>query len=119
MKGYERDNLFGEIDFRFGGSERAGGKDGNITGGHIIRVAFESGADAEFDYLVPDNLWPVKAGQRVEAPFGRNNKSEKGFCVAVDPVRDKTGKKFRLKIITNIIDDEPRWMVRCWNWRGG
>ena len=44
---------------------------------HIIRVAFESAADMEFDYLVPDELWPIEAGQRVEAPFGRNNKLEK------------------------------------------
>ncbi len=29
---------------------------------HIIRVAFESAADAEFDYLVPDEIWPVGAG---------------------------------------------------------
>ena len=31
--------------------------------GHVIRVAFESGVDAEFDYLVPDKLWPVAVGQ--------------------------------------------------------
>ena len=49
--------------------------------GHIIRVAFESGVDNEFDYLVPDELWPVRIGQRVEAPFGRKNKIEVGFCV--------------------------------------
>ena len=46
---------------------------------HIIRVAFESAADTEFDYFVPDELWPVGPGQRIEAPFGRKNKSEVGF----------------------------------------
>ena len=40
---------------------------------HIIRVAFESAADTEFDYFVPDEIWPVQVGQRVEAPFGRRN----------------------------------------------
>ena len=53
----------------------------DIAGGHIIRVAFESGVDNEFDYLVPDKLWPVEIGKRVEAPFGKNNKIQKGFCV--------------------------------------
>ena len=52
--------------------------------GHIIRVAFESAADTEFDYLVPDEMWPVRAGQRVEVPFGRNNRLQKGFCVVSD-----------------------------------
>ena len=51
---------------------------------HIIRVAFESAADTEFDYLVADDMWPVRAGQRVEVPFGRNNKLQKGFCVQSD-----------------------------------
>jgi primosomal protein N' len=46
-------------------------------------VAFETAADMEFDYLVPDELWPIEAGQRVEVPFGRKNKLEKGFCVEV------------------------------------
>jgi hypothetical protein len=32
---------------------------------HIVRVAFESAADTEFDYAVPDELWPVQVGQRV------------------------------------------------------
>ena len=43
---------------------------------HIIRLAFESAADTVFDYLVPDALWPIEAGQRIEAPFGRKNKHE-------------------------------------------
>ena len=51
---------------------------------HIIRVAFETAADMEFDYLVPDEFWPIEAGQRVEVPFGRKNKLEKGFCVEID-----------------------------------
>jgi len=51
---------------------------------HIIRVAFESAVDSEFDYLVPDSLWPVGAGQRVEVPFGRKNKIQTGFCTQAD-----------------------------------
>jgi len=33
---------------------------------HIIHVALESGADTEFDYLVPDDLWPIAVGQERE-----------------------------------------------------
>jgi len=82
---------------------------------NIIRVAFETAADREFDYLVPDEIWPIKAGQRVEAPFGRKNRLEVGFCVAVvereqrnkgtEPQR--TERKFKLKHIEKIIDKEP------------
>jgi len=53
------------------------------VGHHIIRVAFDTGVDNVFDYLVPDKLWPIQPGQRIEAPFGRNNKLQTGFCVDV------------------------------------
>ncbi len=56
----------------------------NIQSGRVIRVAFESGVDNEFDYLADDKLWPIGAGQRVEVPFGRKNKLEIGFCVETD-----------------------------------
>ena len=74
---------------------------------HVIRVAFDSGVDSVFDYLVPDKLWPLKTGQRVEAPFGKSNKLEIGFCVETDAIPAATRKKFKLKIISEIIDKEP------------
>ena len=78
---------------------------------YIIRVAFESAADTEFDYLVPDELWPIEIGQRVEAPFGRKNKLEVGFCVQSDiPLEQSfasTGQKHKLKKIKKVIDKEP------------
>ncbi|MGA1979666.1 MAG: primosomal protein N' [Sedimentisphaerales bacterium] len=80
---------------------------------HIIRVAFESAADMEFDYLVPDELWPIKTGQRVEAPFGRKNKLEKGFCVEVVAEGQEhkgtkgKGREFKLKKVCGVIDREP------------
>jgi len=78
---------------------------------HIIRVAFESAVDNEFDYLVPDLLWPVGAGQRVEVPFGRKNKPQIGFCTQADiPVEEsfiaRQGPR-RLKKAAKIIDKEP------------
>jgi len=78
---------------------------------HIIRVAFESAADTEFDYLVPDRYWPIGVGQRVEAPFGRANKLEAGFCIEADVPFEKSfaarGKGRKLKIVSNVIDKEP------------
>ncbi len=78
---------------------------------HIIRVAFESAADTEFDYLVPDELWPVSVGQRVEVPFGRKNKPQKGFCVESDvPSEQAFGsaqRGIRLKTVSHVVDKEP------------
>jgi primosomal protein N' (replication factor Y) len=78
---------------------------------HIIRVAFESAADREFDYFVPDEFWPIEVGQRVEAPFGRKNKLEQGFCVEADVhYRDSfitRDRGRRLKQITGVLDKEP------------
>jgi len=82
-----------------------------ISCSHIIRVAFESAADAEFDYFVPDEIWPVEVGQRVEAPFGRKNKSEAGFCTQSDVRPEESfiarGDGRKLKRVTRLIDKEP------------
>jgi len=120
MGKYKTNSLFAEMDSRLCGN------DIETACHHIIRVAFESAADAEFDYLVPDELWPIEAGQRVEVPFGRKNKLEIGFCVAVvekaqrhkgtkclapgfipgvQPQR--TERKFKLKAVEKVIDKEP------------
>jgi len=79
---------------------------------HIIRVAVESsGADAEFDYLVPEGLWPIRVGQRVEVPFGKSNKLEAGFCVRAEvPAGESFGGKQGgrpLKCVTRVVDAEP------------
>jgi primosomal protein N' (replication factor Y) len=74
--------------------------------GHIIRVAFDSGVDNEFDYLIPDKLAPIQPGQRVEAPFGRNNKLQTGFCVDT-ATKPQSVRKFKLKIVKRVIDKAP------------
>jgi primosomal protein N' (replication factor Y) len=78
---------------------------------HIIRVAFESAADTEFDYGVPDEIWPIQIGQRIEVPFGRKNKLEKGFCVEANVPLDKSfaanDKGHKLKTVISVIDKEP------------
>ncbi|MGD8786990.1 MAG: hypothetical protein PVJ60_06170, partial [Phycisphaerales bacterium] len=78
---------------------------------HIIRIAFESAADMEFDYFVPDQLWPIQTGQRIEVPFGRKNKLEIGFCTWSDVPPEESfiaqGKGRKLKIVKSVIDKEP------------
>ncbi len=99
MSTYRADSLFE--------SEEAEGK----ACTHIIRVAFESGADTEFDYLVPEDIWPIAVGQRVEVPFGRKNKLQIGFCAQADiPFEDSftaRGRGRKLKIVTKVMDKEP------------
>ena len=75
-----------------------------LPAGNSIRVAFESGVDSEFDYLVPDELWPVSIGQRIEAPFGKSNKHEIGFCVETQTIPNK---RFKLKTISDVVDKVP------------
>jgi primosomal protein N' (replication factor Y) len=103
MSRYQGENLFESMR-----AEEAG------SCGHIVRVAFDSGVDSEFDYLVPDELWPIQAGQRVESPFGRSNKRQVGFCVAVEDRRQTTEDRkqkgprvFKLKKMLGIIDKQP------------
>jgi len=78
-----------------------------VASGYIIRVAFESGVDSEFDYLVPDELWPVGTGQRVEVPFGRKDKLQIGFCIKADISHRETQRKFKLKKVARAIDKKP------------
>jgi len=108
MSKYKTGELFKGMDCRFFDSaqDRPRGNDREAAG-HVIRVAFESGVDSEFDYLVPDGLWPVKIGQRVETPFGRSNKLETGFCVATELSKEEKQKRFKLKTISDVVDKEP------------
>ncbi len=78
---------------------------------HIVRVALGSAADTEFDYLVPDTLWPVEVGRRVEIPFGKGNRPEVGFCVESDLPPEKAfgggGPRARLKHVARVLDEQP------------
>ncbi len=81
------------------------------TGTHIVRVALESAADTEFDYLVPDALWPIEVGRRVEVPFGKGNRKAVAFCVEADVAAEKSfaagGGKVRLKRVSKLVDEQP------------
>jgi primosomal protein N' (replication factor Y) len=107
MAEYETDSLFAKMEM----DSRLRGNDNGAACSHIIRLAFESAADTEFDYFVPDKLWPIEAGQRIEAPFGRKNKPEVGFCVEADVPPEQSfvarGRGRELKKITKVIDKQP------------
>ena len=85
------------------------GGDDESQDGRIVRIAFENGADSVFDYLVPESMWPVGTGQRVEVPFGRSNKSATGFIVEIvsDEDKQENAKQFRLKKIKEVVDAAP------------
>ena len=69
---------------------------------HRVRVAIEDSAvEGSFDYLVPDELWPIEAGQRVKVPFGRGNRTKNAFCLEVDTPATTTRK---LKMVDSLID---------------
>ena len=77
--------------------------------GPVVRVALDTGADALFDYRLPEHLGLVKSGQRVQVPFGKSNKLQQAFVVETSPKPDaKTSRRrFRLKSVKRIIDDQP------------
>ena len=70
----------------------------------VASVAFDSPVDSVFDYEVPAELsGQVQIGQRVQAPFGRGNRLQIGFCVGVGG----GGSSRTLKAIGKIIDEKP------------
>ena len=100
MKKDTQDSLFAELDESPAESAQTG---------PVVRVALDTGADALFDYRLPEALGPAACGQRVEVPFGRNNKLHKAFVVELSPRPDEKPKRrpFALKTVKRIIDDAP------------
>jgi primosomal protein N' (replication factor Y) len=96
-------------DSLFGSAERPAAE------GQVIRAALNSGADALFDYLVPEGMGTVRPGQRVRVPFGRTNRLLEAFVVEAEPAegdggRDSEWQKaraFELKTVREILDKEP------------
>ncbi len=70
----------------------------------MASIAFDSPLDQLFDYHVPPELSDsLQVGQRVQAPFGRANRPQIGFCVAIA----KRTPRRPLKTIRKIIDPKP------------
>lgn len=92
--------------------------------GRIIRTALDTGADALFDYILPEHLGPVQPGQRVQVPFGRSNKLQPAFVVRLIDNPDEAAlcRRFKLKTVKAVLDDQPlldsqlmqlaEWMAR-------
>ena len=72
----------------------------------IVKVVVDaktSFVDKIFSYIVPEEFEKdIKAGQRVEVPFGNGNKRRVGYVAAIS---DDSGEN--LKEIINIIDTNP------------
>jgi primosomal protein N' (replication factor Y) len=77
-----------------------------LPAGRVIRVAVDTGADGEFDYLLPEGMGDVVPGRRVEVPFGKNNKRVAAFVVKVlvDADEIEKSRKFRLKTVKAVLD---------------
>ncbi len=90
-------SLFGEVD------------NAAVVDGPIVRVALDTGADALFDYVLPEYLGVIEPGQRVEVPFGRSNKLRQGFVVRIIDAPDeiKTSRRFKLKAVKVVVDESP------------
>lgn len=75
----------------------------------VIRVAFDSGVDSVFDYILPDSLNTITIGQRIQVPFGRTNKLQTAFCVEILKDKDQIqrSRNFKLKSVKKILDTKP------------
>ncbi len=71
----------------------------------VAEVALNLPLTTVYSYEVPDSLREVlSAGQRVEVPFGRGDKLQTGYCVAVGS-QQRSSK--RLKSLYSVLDREP------------
>ena len=100
-------------------TETESGPDGERESSALFAdVVFDRPMDHAYTYAVPDSLRSsISVGKRVEAPFGRGNRSSIGFCVRVhnQPPAHET------KFIADIPDSESliteplmrltRWMA--------
>ena len=71
----------------------------------IAKVIVELSLDKKFDYLVPPELAPaVRAGVRVEVPFGKSKRT--GCVLSVSDV-ENFQSKFALKSILSVKSNTP------------
>src|SRR5262249_6961664 len=89
-----------------------------VVTGLFADVVFDRPLDHAYTYAVPDGLRAaVAVGKRVEAPFGRGDRSTVGYCVRVHGQAPERA----VKSIDRVLDDEPiitdsllrltRWMA--------
>lgn len=93
------------------------------------RIVFSRRPYGPYDYEVPADLrGKLTAGQRVNVPLGRGNRSIQGYCVQIitpaDPVAH-TVNPSRMKPVTSIVDERPlvsttllelgKWISHRWH----
>ncbi|HKB04769.1 MAG TPA: primosomal protein N', partial [Gemmataceae bacterium] len=90
----------------------------STAAGVFTDVVFDRPLDHAYSYAVPAHLVEhIGVGKRVEAPFGRGDKTTVGYCVRVHQVPPTRA----VKSITRVLDDEAlltdsllrltRWMA--------
>ncbi|MBA4063534.1 MAG: primosomal protein N' [Isosphaera sp.] len=88
--------------------------------GLYASVVFDRPLDTEYTYAVPADLaGKVGVGKRVEAPFGKGDKTTPGFCVRVTD--EPPSAAFEVKPLARVLDDDAlvdghvmaltRWMA--------
>jgi primosomal protein N' (replication factor Y) len=88
------------------------------TAGMFAEVVFDRPLDHAYTYIVPERLRESMAvGKRVQAPFGRGDRTTVGFCVGLN----ETAPAREVKELVCVLDAEPlltpnllrltRWMA--------
>ena len=70
-----------------------------------IEVALNLPLYQTFNYLIPEDVSNIKAGTRVEVPFGR--KKLIGICLGIKKQDSNENFKYKLKHFNKIIDEKP------------
>lgn len=73
-------------------------------------VVFNLPIEKPFLYRIPDDMrGPLQAGQRVQAPFGRGNQSQVGYCVGLSrpPANWGPERWAQLKFLIGLVDELP------------
>tara|TARA_R110002095_G_scaffold194927_2_gene173385 strand:+ start:502 stop:2835 length:2334 start_codon:yes stop_codon:yes gene_type:complete len=86
---------------------------------YLAQIVLNRPLNRVFHYLVPESLRPLlRAGHRVQVPFGRGNQLITGYCVGVGP-GDKNQPSIRLKSVEAVLDSRPLFDAKmlkltCW-----
>lgn len=84
----------------------------------VATLVFSRGPQKPFDYAVPEELrGQVAAGQRVRAPFGKQQRPLEGYCVALEnrlsgprPLKELIGVVDPLPLLSPAMLRLTRWM---------
>lgn len=86
---------------------------------NIAKIALSAATyaiDKPYDYLIPDDLWPLPVGVRVMVPFGAGNKRIEGLVLATEeaPATDKPLKSILARLDETPVLDEEGIRLALW-----